>query len=579
MTTTKPRRRALLAVLVVAALAAALRYWVLGWGLPALYNPDETPILNRALAFAKGDPNPHNFLYPTLYFYALFAWEALYFVVARIAGVYRSLADFQNAFFLDPSRLIFAGRALTAAFGVLTIGAVYTAGARLYDRTVGLGAALFLAVAPFAVRDAHYVKLDVPTAFFVAVTYAVLARIVTDADAAQRRRTWLLAGFVAGLSMASHYYALFIVVPIAILPFAVMPPAEREPRRWSKAAGLLAVAAAGTIAGFVAGCPFFFVEPRTALRDIVGVREVDIDRAVSGGGGAFPSALAYLRMLATDAIGWPVFAASLVGVTTSGWRRNWLLLSFPLAFLAFVSHTVPESRYLNVVLPVAAVAGAAGLVWLLRRVRVSSAGATTVVFALAALPGLAGSIQSDRFFRQDDTRTIAEEYLIAHVPAGATVLVQPYSVPLHRSRESIVEALRLHLGAEQRASIKFQLQLAVTPYPAPAYRLIYLGDGGEDPDKIYVSPRAFGDGTLAPLHRLGVDYVVLKRYNAENPVLVPLESALRQHARLAATVTPYRADTSAGEQAATAPFLHNTAARIQPALERPGPIIDIWQLK
>jgi len=184
MTTTEKQRRTAAALIVIVAIAAALRYWVLGWGLPALYNPDETPILNRALAFAKGDPSPHNFLYPTLYFYALFAWEALYFVVARIGGVYRSLADFQNAFFVDPSRLILAGRALTAAFGVATIAAVYKAGERLYDRTVGLGAALFLAVAPFAIRDAHYVKLDVPTAFFVTVTYALLARIAGDMDAA-----------------------------------------------------------------------------------------------------------------------------------------------------------------------------------------------------------------------------------------------------------------------------------------------------------------------------------------------------------------------------------------------------------
>ena len=32
--------------------------------------------MSRALGFAGGDPNPHNFLYPTLYFYGLFAWEA-----------------------------------------------------------------------------------------------------------------------------------------------------------------------------------------------------------------------------------------------------------------------------------------------------------------------------------------------------------------------------------------------------------------------------------------------------------------------------------------------------------------------
>jgi hypothetical protein len=136
----------------IVALAAGLRFWAITYGLPAIFNPDEIPILSRALALAKGDLNPHNFLYPTLYFYELFAWEALYFVVARLAGTYQSLAAFQNAFFVDPSRLVLVGRTLTATFGVATVVAVYFAGRRLYDRNVGMAAALFLAVSPFAVR-------------------------------------------------------------------------------------------------------------------------------------------------------------------------------------------------------------------------------------------------------------------------------------------------------------------------------------------------------------------------------------------------------------------------------------------
>ena len=564
-------------LLAIAALAAALRFWAISYGLPAIFNPDEIPILSRALALAKGDLNPHNFLYPTLYFYELFAWETLYFAVGRVAGIYRSVADFQNAFFVDPSRLVLVGRTLTAVFGVATIAAVYDAGRRLYDRRVGLGAALFLAVAPFAVRDAHYVKLDVPTAFFTTLTYAALARILMSegTGAASRPRSWLLAGYAGGLAMASHYYALFICVPFVV---AAIVQAERT-GNWRAAFGLLTAAAAGTIAGFVTGCPFFFAEPRTAIRDIAGVREVDIDRAVAGSEGAFPTLGAYFKMLWTDAIGWPVFAGALVGLATSGWRRSLLLASFPIAFLAFIGHTVPESRYLNVVLPVVAIAGAAGIAWMLSRMRVVAPPITAVAFLLCATPGLLLSVRSDRFYLMRDTRAVAADFIVQNVAPGKTVLVQPYSAPLNRSRDSIVDALREHLGSETKASIKFQLQLAANPYPSPAYRLIYLGDGGEDPDKIYLSPRAFDGSGLAPLSALGVDYVVLKRYNIENPALVPLESALRQHAKLVATVSPYRPDASAEERAVTAPFLHNTAARIQPALERPGPIVDVWQIK
>jgi hypothetical protein len=39
--------------------------------------------------------------------------------------------------------------------------------------------------------------------------------------------------------------------------------------------------------------------------------------------------------------------------------------------------------------------------------------------------------------------------------------------------------------------------------------------------------------------------------------------------------SPYRAS---GVAVPVAPFLHNTDRRIDPALERPGPVLDIWQL-
>src|SRR5262245_21114533 len=84
----------------VLAVGLALRLIGLRYGLPAVYNADEISIMSRALAFAKGDPNPHNFLYPTLYFYVLFAWEGVAAAVAVAIGAVESFAAFQREFFL-----------------------------------------------------------------------------------------------------------------------------------------------------------------------------------------------------------------------------------------------------------------------------------------------------------------------------------------------------------------------------------------------------------------------------------------------------------------------------------------------
>jgi hypothetical protein len=559
----KKRKRRQLLLLAICVLALGLRLLALGYGLPATYNPDETPIMNRALAFAKGDLNPHNFLYPSLYFYALFAWEVLFFAAGRVAGLYDSVDAFQREFFTNPSRLFLAGRALTALFGVAAVPALYMFGKRLYGYAAGLVAAAFLAVAPVAVRDAHYVKLDVPVAFFVVLTHVVLARLVTDTRAAQRPRTWALAGFFAGLTVSTHYYAAFIVLPVAA---AALVEGQRA-GQWARAAKMLALAAVATLAGFIAGTPFFFFEPQIAMRDIVAVREIDIDRAVESTG-AFTSFGRYAEILFRDAVGWPVCllaAAGFVWALIADWRRGLILGTFTFAFLMFVANTVPMSRYLNVILPLFGLAAAYTVVRMSSAFGARSTAAAAVMTVLAMTPGMVTSVKTDLFFREADTRTIAREYIETRIPGGTSFLVQPYSPPVRRSRESLVEAFRKNLGSENKASIKFQMMLAA-PIAEPSY--------------IYISPKAFGESTsLTPLRDLGIQYVILKTGNVPNPALAGLEAALAREGERIASFTPYRASASARERTQVPPYLHNTAARIDPALERPGPGLEIWDIQ
>ena len=135
MTAHEPSRRAATGALIVIASAGLwLRGWGASFGLPAVYNPDEVAIMTRALAFGTGDLNPHNFLYPSLYFYVLFLWESLTFAALRTAGVYGSLAEFTRAFFVDPSWIYLSGRWLSALCGTLTLVATYRLGSRLANR-------------------------------------------------------------------------------------------------------------------------------------------------------------------------------------------------------------------------------------------------------------------------------------------------------------------------------------------------------------------------------------------------------------------------------------------------------------
>ena len=87
-----------------------------------------------------------------------------------------------------------------------------------------------------------------------------------------------------------------------------------------------------------------------------------------------------------------------------------------------------------------------------------------------------------------------------------------------------------------------------------------------------------GPAGLQPLRSLGVAFVVLKRYNEPDPATLPFLDALAQNGRRIAVFSPYRPGTTAAEQARVDPFLHNTDIRIDALLERPGPVLEIWEL-
>ena len=73
-------------------------------------------------------------------------------------------------------------------------------------------------------------------------------------------------------------------------------------------------------------------------------------------------------------------------------------------------------------------------------------------------------------------------------------------------------------------------------------------------------------------------FVVLKRYNESDPATLPFLAALAREGRRLAVFSPYRNAAEPGSGPQAVPFLHNTDTRIDRALERPGPVVEIWQI-
>ncbi len=126
-------------------------------------------------------------------------------------------------------------------------------------------------------------------------------------------------------------------------------------------------------------------------------------------------------------------------------------------------------------------------------------------------------------------------------------------------------------------------QRAPTPYPSPAFRTIWLGDFSPqaraarlDPDKIYISPSAILEASsLAPLRARGVQYVVLQRSDTFDRARDELLAVLDRESVRLADFSPFH---DAAARGTVAPFFHNTDARIDVALERPGPPISVYRI-
>ena len=154
-----------LAVAVVLLVALALRLWNLDHGLPFAYNADEAEhFVPRAIAMLHGSLDPGYYENPPAFTYLLL-------LVFHLRG-----GDLARTFAADPEPAFLTARVVVALLGTLGVALTLWAGARFYDRRVGLVAAAVLAVAFLPVFYAKHALNDVVT--LVPVTVALVACLV-----------------------------------------------------------------------------------------------------------------------------------------------------------------------------------------------------------------------------------------------------------------------------------------------------------------------------------------------------------------------------------------------------------------
>ncbi len=410
---------------VVLAIAVAVRVWGLGFGLPAaMARPDETQIAGpAAVRYLAGNFEPQFFQWPTLFSYTVALAYAAYVFLGRPFHGFTSLAAFAESRRQSLAPFFYISRGLSALFGVATVWWVYAIGRRIFDETVGLVAALFLALAFLHVRDSHFGVTDIPmTALVVCAVLLILRWHERGGFGAV-----VAAGLVSGLAGSTKYNGLGTAAPFAVAWVFRTADAARPPRV-SRLGRQIAEGVAYTVAmaaGFFGASPYILLEWSRFRADTGSVQS-----ALGTGNGVNlgPGWWYYAHAVLPAAIGWPMLLAAAAGIVVlliTRPRVSLVLLAFPISYYMVAGRGYAVfARYILPVVPFLCLTAAWFVVWAARRVAhtwpVRRRGALIAVATLALIvPSAVKVVQLDRLFTATDNRVVTAEALNELVPPGS----------------------------------------------------------------------------------------------------------------------------------------------------------------
>jgi hypothetical protein len=405
------------ALLLLAALG--LRLWGIRHGLPFVYNADENAhFVPRAIGMFGHSYNPGYFINPPAFTYLIHA--ALFVRYGDRDGV-------SDAFAADQGDIFVLARVLAALLGTAAVGFLVWAGVRFFGRRVALVAGALLAVAFLPVHYSHLALNDVP-----ALAPLCLA-LVGVGGVLERGRLgyYALAGAGIGFACATKYTGGIVL--LSLLAAAAVAPEQS----WGRRGGGLVLAGGVALATFLIANPY-------ALFDYSAFRDgLDQQSSTSNDGGGKlglvgENGFAYYLGSTLWGLGIvPALAAvgGAVMLALRDWRRAVVLVPPVLVFVVFMG--TQDRFFARWMLPVyplicllAAYAGVTAAEWALMRLprlsrRTGPAWAAALAGVLLCAQGALFAVHNDLVLARKDTRQLAREWMVEHVPAGSKVVIEP----------------------------------------------------------------------------------------------------------------------------------------------------------
>ncbi|HEY4279563.1 MAG TPA: glycosyltransferase family 39 protein [Conexibacter sp.] len=556
------------ALLVLPAIllgALALRLWGIGHGLPFSYNSDEEGhFVPVAIGFFGHSLNPRYFLNPPGYTELLYAVYAVWFGGRDVVA---------HAYAADPTKVFLIARVTCALLGVASVWLLHLFGKRLFDRRVGWLAAGLGAVAFLPVSYSHLALNDVPT--MAPATLALLCAALV----LKRGGVWpvLLGGLAVGLAAGTKYTAGIVVLPL----LTAVALRTREER-----AGVAHALAAAALTCFAAVVGFLLANPYALLSFSEFHTGISSQQALAGGGELSKLGLTqkngilYYLWSFTWGLGWIPSLLAIVGAGRMLWKDRAIALTLIPTVLIYLVYMGAQDRYFGrwalPVFPIVIVLAAYGTLWLAdevgRRVPRAALPATAVLVVALLAQGLVTVVHNDRVLSRTDTRTSARDWMLANIPAGTPIVLEPI-VPTRWSEDPDQASPATPSGQRWRLWDTTRADVDDFARALPGGRTRYV--------RVDKYERTLRPQLIDEYEQAGYCWVVVgsdQRGRAfaqpdQAPQAIAYYDALAREGRAVAHFTPYKAG-------ATPPaFNFDWNFDFYPlAYERPGPELTIYRL-
>lgn len=415
---------ALLALVVL--LGLALRLHGIGFGLPALNDPDELIFELGATRMLTGPTlNPGWFGHPaTTTMYVLAAVNAGTFVLGWLSGTYPDPQAFLRAIYLDPGIVMLPGRAAMAVFGALCVWRTWRLGQALDGTFAAIVAALLVACSPVMVHYSQIIRSDMMGTVFMLLCLGSALRIAQHG----RMADYGWAALWLALAVASKWP--FAITLLAVFGAAIARVRQRqEPAPLVMRAVLTFLALAFVLLLLIS--PFLVLDYPTVIRNLGG--EARTQHLGATGGGLFDNAWWYISGRFVTGLGLPGLLLAAAGLVLLTRDRRLALVILPVLaghMLIICLHDLRWERWSVPALPLLAIAAgmaASRLVQLVSKSEQAWLRPIVCASLVVSSGALAFPAWQEAAARTNDTRQMATRWADANIPPGKAVLVEHFA--------------------------------------------------------------------------------------------------------------------------------------------------------